>query len=75
MKQKFLREIRELPLEELGKLLHETRFSLYNMRVKSKTGQMEKTADIQKEKKKIARILTEKTIRRFKEKEKTAVVG
>jgi large subunit ribosomal protein L29 len=55
----FKKEIRELPDEELPRKLEDARNALYEMRVKSKTGQMEKSADIRNKKKQIARLLTE----------------
>ncbi|MBN2144885.1 MAG: 50S ribosomal protein L29 [Candidatus Aureabacteria bacterium] len=55
----FKKEIRELPVPDLLKRVEDARNELYEMRVKSKTGQMEKSADIRKKKKEIARILTE----------------
>ena len=64
MKQE-LRELKEATTDELNKRLEESRSALYFMRVNAKTGQMEKTADIRKSKRSIARILTEINARKI----------
>lgn len=59
MKKKEIRELRDLTVEELTKRVGEEKASLYDLRVKAKTGQMEKTSDISKSKRKIAVMQTE----------------
>lgn len=65
MKKKDLRDLRELSDVELGKKLEDERASLYDMKVKAKTGQMEKTADIKKTKRRIAVMFTEINARKL----------
>lgn len=64
MKKQALREIKDAADDELLKKLEDTRSELYFMRVNAKTGQTEKTADIRKFKRNIARILTEVNARK-----------
>ena len=59
MKKKEIRELRDLTVEELAKRVEEEKASLFDLRVKAKTGQMEKTSDISKSKRKIAVMQTE----------------
>ena len=59
MKKKEIRELRELSSQEIQKKVTEEKAALYDLRVKAKTGQMEKTSDIRKAKRKIAVMLTE----------------
>jgi large subunit ribosomal protein L29 len=63
MKQE-VRELKESSGDELARLLDEAKSGLYDLRVNAKTGQTEKTADIRKAKKRIARILTEINMRK-----------
>lgn len=67
MKTLNQRDIVESGGEELLKQLHDSKHDLYEMRVKAKTGQMENTSDIQKQKKQIARILTEINSRKLQD--------
>lgn len=62
-----IREIQEMSTEELQKKVTDLRSDLFFMKVNAKTGQMEKTADIQKTKKSIARVLTELNSRKIAE--------
>ncbi len=64
--QKHMRDIRESTDSELKVKLNELQENLYYMRVNAKTGQMEKTSDIKKERKVIARVFTEISSRKQK---------
>lgn len=51
-------EIRDLPSEEIAATLAETRRGLFNLRFQRETEQLEKTAEIKKARRDIARCLT-----------------
>jgi large subunit ribosomal protein L29 len=51
-------ELRELPNEELDKLLAETQREIFNLRFQRETEQTEKPAEIRAAKKVVAKILT-----------------
>lgn len=51
-------ELRELPNEELDKLLAETQREVFNLRFQRETEQTEKPAEIRAAKKVVAKILT-----------------
>ena len=51
-------EIRDLPSEEISALLAETRRGLFNLRFQRETEQLEKTAEINKARRDVARCLT-----------------
>lgn len=51
-------ELRKMSVEELNKFLKETRESLFNLRFKHATAQLEKVSAIPAAKRDIARVLT-----------------
>ncbi|MCH2175653.1 MAG: 50S ribosomal protein L29 [Lentisphaeria bacterium] len=61
------KEIRELTSPELAKQLEESRREYLNLRIQSKTGQLENPARIPAVRRLIARLLTEKNARKQKE--------
>ena len=52
------KEMRERSIEELEKMLDDTRDNLFRLRIKNATHQLDSTGDIQKNRREIARILT-----------------
>lgn len=52
------KEMRERSDEELRKMLDDTKNSLFKLRIKNATHQLENTGDIKKNRREIARILT-----------------
>ena len=56
-------EVKELTIEEINKEYQELKKKLLNLRIQSRVGSLENPACIKKEKKIIARLLTEKNSR------------
>ena len=54
-----IKELREKKLPELEKTLLEFKKELFNLRFQKSSGQLEKTSEIKKTRKKIARLKTE----------------
>ena len=52
------KEIRQLTVEDLGKRATELREALFNQRIKHRTGTLESSAEIGKNKRELARVLT-----------------
>ncbi|MGI5864568.1 MAG: 50S ribosomal protein L29 [Myxococcales bacterium] len=62
------KEMRDLSVEELRRRAGELREGLFNMRIKHRTGALESSADLPKNRKELARVLTV-----LREKERLAV--
>ena len=60
-------EIRELTAQELEKQLDDSRRELLNLRIQTKTGQLENTARLPQVRHDIARLLTENRLRQLKD--------
>ena len=52
------KEMRDRSVEELQKMLEDTKNSLFKLRIKNATHQLDNTGDINKNRREIARILT-----------------
>jgi len=65
-------EVRDLPSEEIRKLLSDTRRGLFNLRFQRESEQLEKPDQIRKAKKDIARFLTVLRERDIEEQKKAA---
>ncbi len=61
-----MKELKELTAEELQSKLAELRREKLNLKIQSRTGQLEKTAQVREVRRSIARILTEETARNSK---------
>lgn len=61
------KEIREMTAEELQTKLAELRREKLNLKIQSRTGQLEKTARVRDVRRDIARLLTEATARSAKQ--------
>lgn len=57
------KELKEMKSEELQSKLTELRREKLNLKIQSRTGQLEKTARVRQVRRDIARILTEETAR------------
>ena len=62
------KEIRELTLEEIDRALLDSRKEIFNLRLQFQTGQLENSARIRTLRKDVARLETEKTARRSRDK-------
>ncbi len=60
------KQIREMTVEELNAKLEELRREKLNLKIQSRTGQLEKSAQVRNVRRDIARILTEQTARAAK---------
>ncbi len=58
------KDLRELETEELGRRAAEFRRSIFNLRVRMATKEIEDTSKIHHEKRDLARVLTELSVRR-----------
>ncbi len=52
------RELRNMSIDELLGIVHETRRALFNLKVRDTTKELKNVAEIQKQKKELARALT-----------------
>ncbi len=60
------KQIREMTVEELNAKLEDLRREKLNLKIQSRTGQLEKSAQVRNVRRDIARILTEQTARAAK---------
>ncbi len=60
------KQIREMSGEELAAKLAELRREKLNLKIQSRTGQLEKTAQVRQVRRDIARVMTEQTARAAK---------
>ncbi len=60
------KQIREMTVEELNAKLEELRREKLNLKIQSRTGQLEKSAQVRNVRRDIARILTDLTARAAK---------